>query len=97
MPPLGQMVPALPAHQVPPEVLTGILQAGEKMVTMIDAFAQATPDLSQEWAGAKAALMMALSRVLEAGAGPTTPTSPGPNFPGGGIDRGAMPLASGGM
>lgn len=94
--PLGALVPPIPAHQLPPEVLTGILQAGEQISQMIDSFAQATPDLAADWAAAKNALMAAMSKVLQAGAGPTTPTATGPNFPGGGIDRGGMPSASGG-
>ncbi len=97
MPPIGQMVPPLPTASQPPQVLTGILQAGEQMVTMIDAFAQATPEIGADWAAAKSALQTALSKVMQAGAPPTTPTAPGPSFPGGGIDRGGMPSASGGM
>lgn len=93
--PLGSLVPPIPSAQLPPEVLTGILQAGEQISQMLDSFAQATPDLATDWAMAKAALMSAMSKVLQAGAGPTAPTATGPNFPGGGFDRGGMPSASG--
>lgn len=92
--PLGAMVPPMPTTQLPPEVLQGILQAGEQISGMLDSFAQATPDLAPDWAAAKNALMSAMSKVLQAGAAPTAPTAPGPNFPGGGIDRGGMPSAS---
>ncbi len=92
---LGSLVPPIPSHQLPPEVLTGILQAGEQMSQMIDSFAQATPDLATDWAAVKNTLLSAMSKVLQAGAGPTAATAPGPNFPGGGIDRGGMPSASG--
>ena len=92
--PLGSLVPPIPTHQLPPEVLTGILQAGEQISQMYDSFAQATPDLATDWAAAKNALLSAMSKVLQAGAGPTSPTSTGPQFPGGGIDRGGMPSAS---
>jgi hypothetical protein len=94
--PLGALVPPIPSHQLPPEVLQGILQAGEQIAQMIDSFAQATPDLAMDWAAAKNALMTAMSKVLQAGAGPTSPTATGPNFPGGGLDRGGMPSAPSG-
>lgn len=95
--PLGQLVPPVPSNQLPPDVLTGILQAGQSIATSLDAFAQATPDLAADWGAVKDALMSALSKVLKAGAGPTSPTSTGPNFPGGGMDRSATTLAPGGV
>ena len=93
--PLGGLVPPIPSNQLPPEVLQGILQAGEQISTMYDSFAQATPDLAPAWAMAKEALMMAMSKVLQAGSGPTSPTATGPQFPGGGFDKGGMTSASG--
>jgi len=98
--PLGDLVnpgaQPLGADQMPPEVLTGVLQSGEQMVNMIDAITQVVPDLAPDFALAKDALMRALSKVLVAGGGPTSPNAVGPNFPGGGIEAGGFPLASGG-
>jgi hypothetical protein len=94
--PLGALVPQIPSTGMPPEILRGILEGGEQISTMLDSFAQITPDLARDWAMVKEALMIALSRVAQTGAPPTSPTAPGPNYPGGGFERGGMPLASGG-
>lgn len=83
------------AGQMPPEVLTGILQAGESISKMLDSFAQVTPDLAPDWVAVKNALLAAMAKVLQAGAGPTSPVAPGPQFPGGGLDRGGGPPALG--
>lgn len=83
------------SHAMPPEVLTGILQAGESISKMLDSFAQVTPDLAADWAACKNALLSAMAKVLQAGAGPTSPVAPGPQFPGGGLDRGGGPPALG--
>ncbi len=82
------------SQQLPPEMLTGMMQAGETISSTIDSFAQAAPDLAPDFLLVKDALQRALAKLLAAGAGPTAPTAPGPNFPGGGIDSGGMPLAS---
>lgn len=96
--PLGAMAgpSPVPIQRIPPQMLTGMLQAGEQMSTMLDAFAQAAPDLAAEFGQVKDTLLQALAKLTMAGGGPTAPTAPGPNFPGGGLDRGGMPLASGG-
>jgi hypothetical protein len=85
------------ADQLPPEVLTGMQQAADTIRDMIDGFAQITPNLAPDWAIVKAALESAMSKVQQAGAGPVSPISTGPGFPGGGLDRGGLPLASGGI
>lgn len=94
--PLGSLVAPVSANQIPPQVLTGILEAGEEMTKMLDSFAQALPEMAADVGATKEALMKLMSRILMAGAGPTSPTNPGSNFPGGGFERGGMPLASGG-
>lgn len=97
MPPMGSMVPPVTqAGGLPPEVLSGILEAGQTMIETLDSFSQVAPDLATDFAQAKAALMQALAKVAQAGGGPTRPDVTGPGFPGGGFDQGAMPLASGG-
>lgn len=94
--PMSQMAPPLSSNQIPPDVLTGVLKAGEKIDQDLRSFAQMFPDLAPYWQTVMAALAEAMSRVAMAGGGPTSPTAAGPGFPGGGLDRGAQPLASGG-
>ena len=90
--------PPVPSQLIPPQVLTGMNQAATQMSTMLDSFAQVTPDLAPDWAIVKAALASAMAKVQQAGGGPTSPNAPGPQFPGGGIDQGGFPpLASGGQ
>lgn len=74
--------------QMPPEVLTGMLQAGEKIGSMFDSFAQVTPDLAGDWDMLKDMLQRTLGKVLAAGGSPTSPTAVGSQFPGGGLDKG---------
>lgn len=96
MPLPGEMqLPSLTSGQLPPEVLTGMMSTATKWAEQLDAFAQMAPDLAPDWAAVREALSIAMSKLLAAGAGPIAPTAPGPGFPGGGIDRGAQPLAPG--
>lgn len=87
-PSLGSTVAPIPSGGLPPEVLTGMVQAGEGMSKTLDSFAQMAPDLAPEFAAVKEALQRALAHLLQVGAGPTSPTNAGPNFPGGGFERG---------
>lgn len=73
---------------LPPEILTGIMQSADKINSMFDAFAQVTPDMTNEWELCKAVLQRAVGKLLVAGGGPTSPTATGPQFPGGGTDAG---------
>lgn len=84
---LAQPVPIGSAN-LPPEILTGITQAADKMSSMLDSFAQVTPDLAPDWDLVKMMLQKAVGKVLAAGGGPSTPTATGPQFPGGGTDQG---------
>lgn len=92
-PALGSLVPPIPASGLPPQMLQGMMQAGESVISIIDSFAQAAPDVSPEAALAKDAFMTLLAKLAQAGAPPTSSQAPGPGFPGGGFDRGGMPLA----
>lgn len=74
--------------QLPPEILTGIVQACQKIDGMFDAFAQVTPDLAMDWDLCKTILQKTLGKVLAAGGGPTSPQAPGAQFPGGGLTAG---------
>jgi hypothetical protein len=82
------LVPQVPSDQMPPEVLTGLMQAAQTVAATLDSFAQVTPDKGAQLALIKDLLQRYLADVMAAGAGPVSPTAPGPAFPGGGIDRG---------
>lgn len=82
------LVPQVPSDQMPPEVLTGLVQAAQTVASMLDSFAQVTPDKAAQLGLIKDLLQRYLADVMQAGAGPVSPTAPGPAFPGGGIDRG---------
>ena len=85
---MAGMAPPIPTSAMPPELLTGLLQAGQKMGEMIDSFAQVTPDLAADWSLLKDLLQRILGKAVGAGAGPAaSPTEPGGNYPGGGFDR----------
>jgi hypothetical protein len=79
---------AIPAGQMPPEVLTGITQSASAMGDLIDSWAQITPDQAPQLALIKDMVQQYLASLMGNGAGPTTPTASGPAFPGGGMDRG---------
>jgi hypothetical protein len=72
--------------QLPPEILTGITAACEKIKGMFDSFAQVTPDLAMDWDLCKTVVDKALGKVLGAGGGPASPQAPGAQFPGGGFN-----------
>lgn len=78
----------VPTDQLPPQMLTGIMQAAQTMAQTLDSFAQATPDKGAQLALIKNLLAQYLADITTAGAGPISPTAPGPAFPGGGIQRG---------
>jgi hypothetical protein len=82
------LAPQVPTDQLPPEVLTGIMQAAQKVAQTLDSFAQFTPDKGAQLALIKDLLQRYLADLTVAGAGAVSPTAPGPAFPGGGIDRG---------
>lgn len=84
---LAQPAPIGSAN-IPPEILTGMIQAAQKISEMYDAFAQVTPDLAADWGLCKELLQRTLGKVMVAGGGPASPTAPGSQFPGGGIAAG---------
>ncbi len=84
---LSQPAPMGSAN-IPPEILTGMMQAADKINSMFDSFAQVTPDLAADWDLCKEVLKRTLGKVLVAGAGATSPNAVGSQFPGGGINSG---------
>lgn len=84
----GDQSTQIPSDQIPPEVLTGIMQASQKISALLDSFAQVTPDKGAQIGMIKDMLARYLADITAAGAGPTSPTSAGQAPPMGGMDRG---------
>lgn len=76
------------SSQMPPEVLTGLTASASKIGDLLDSFAQITPDKQAQLALIKDLLQQYLADVMQAGAGPVSPTASGPAFPGGGMQQG---------
>jgi hypothetical protein len=92
---LAQPAPIGSAN-IPPELLTGIIQAAQKIDGIFDSFAQVTPDLAADLDLCKTVLQRYLGKVMAAGGGATSPNAPGPQFPGGGMNSGMPAQAVGG-
>lgn len=90
MPTLSGLAAPAPigSANIPPEILTGMLQAAEKIDGIFDSFAQVTPDLATDWDLCKEILKRTLGKVMAAGGGATSPNAPGSQFPGGGLNQG---------
>jgi hypothetical protein len=80
--------PPIPADQLPPQVLTGLMQAAQQIAQLLDSFAQVTPDKGAQLGLIKDLLARYLADLTAAGSGPTSPTSAGQAPPMGGLDRG---------
>ncbi len=82
---------------LPPEVLTGMMQASSQVGQTLDQLAQMTKDVmpktAQGFGLVKDLLQKVMADLMVAGGGPTSPQSPGGQFPGGAFDLGQ---ASGG-
>ena len=79
--------PTVPTNQMPPEILTGILASSEKIGQLLDSYAQVAPDLALKFNAIKNQLQAVLAELAVAGAGATSPTNPGAQFPAA-FDRG---------
>lgn len=88
------LTPQTPGNQMPPEILTGLMQAAQTIGSLLDSFAQVTPDQATKLALIKDLLQQYLAEVTTQGAGPTSPTAAGPAAPMGGIDRGVAGAGS---
>lgn len=80
--------PQIPSNRLPSEVITGVTASAQKIIEILDSFAQVTPDKAAQLAMMKDLLNRYLQDLQVAGAQPISPTATGPAFPGGGIDRG---------
>lgn len=71
------------SRQLPPEVLQGLMQAGNTVSDILDSMASMVPDLAPDLALAKDGIKRFLSKVLLAGGGPTTQAQAGTSMPNG--------------
>lgn len=78
----------IPSGQMPPEVLTGVMQSSQTISDMLDSFSQVAPDQQALLGMIKDLLQQFNANIMQSGAGPVSPTASGPAFPGGGMDRG---------
>lgn len=85
---MAGLAPYIPSTQLPPEVLTGITAAAQKVAEVFDSFAQVTPDKAAQLALIKDLLQQYLADLMAVGSGAMSPTASGRQFPGGGIDQG---------
>lgn len=79
---------AIPTGQLPKEMLTGIVAASTQINSMLDAFAQATPDQGPLLDEIKGKLQEYLAALMGGGSQAVSPTASGAAFPGGGLTRG---------
>lgn len=85
--------PSVPSAQMPPEMLTAIMQSAQKIAGLFDSYAQATPDLASDWAQLKDQLSAVLAKLTIAGSAPTSPAATGSQFPAA-FDRGTAGAGS---
>lgn len=72
---------------MPPEILTGIMQSAETINDLLTAYAQTVPDMAPDFQALQDALAQVLAKLVQQGAGSTSPTATGPAFPAA-FDRG---------
>lgn len=82
------LAPQVSTDQIPPEMLQGIMSVLTTIAAGLDSVAQAVPDKGAQVGLIKELLQRLMAEITQAGAGPLSPTAPGPAFPGGGLDRG---------
>ena len=71
------------SRELSPDVLMGLLKAGETISTMLDDMAQMVPDIAPDIAGAKDLFQRALGKLVLAGGGNTSQsTAPTSRFAG---------------
>lgn len=75
--------PAGTSRQLPPEVLQGLMQAGNTVSDIVDSMASMVPDLAPDLALAKDGIKRFLAKVLLAGGGPTMQAQAGTSMPNG--------------
>ena len=84
---LETLAPPVPSAQMLPEMLTGIMQSAQTISDLLDAYAQALPDMAPKFGMIKDLLATVLAELVQSGAGATAPTATGPAFPAA-FDRG---------
>lgn len=84
---LEAVAPPVAPDQMPAEMLNAVIASAEKIGAMLDSYAQAIPMLAIEFAQVKDHLQQVLAQLLSVGAGATSPTATGQQFPAA-FDRG---------
>lgn len=94
MPSFGEMAAPLtagsPGRVVSPEIAVGLMQTAETIYGVLDSMASIAPDLANDFALQKDLLQRTMGKLLLQGGQPSSPTSLGLNFPGGGFSSGAV-------
>lgn len=85
---MSGVAPQLPSNKLPPEVLTGVTAAAQKIAEMLNSFTQITPDKAAQLQMIQDLLQQYLADLMKDGSGSITPTASGQQFPGGGMERG---------
>lgn len=84
---LQAVAPPIPSAQMPPEMLTAVLESATQIGALLDSYAQALPDMAVDFAAVKDHLQTVLAKLLTSGAGAISPTATGAQFPAA-FDRG---------
>jgi hypothetical protein len=84
---LSAVAPPVAPDQMPADMLNAIINSAQTIGTMLDSYAQAIPALAPDFANVKDQLQAVLAQLLAAGAGATSPTATGQQFPAA-FDRG---------
>lgn len=84
---LSAVAPPVAPDQMPAEMLSTIIQSADKIGTMLDSYAQAIPSMAVQFQQVKDHLQQVLAQLLTSGAGATSPTASGSQFPAA-FDRG---------
>lgn len=82
------MTAGTPGRATTPEVLMGVMSSLETISGMYDSMASVVPDLASDFAMLKDLQQRVAAKLLTKGGQPSSPVSPGLNFPGGGFERG---------
>lgn len=94
MPSFGEMAQPLtagtPGRATTPEIAMGLMQSATAIYGMLDSMASIAPDLATDFALQKDLLQRSMAKLLVNGGQPSSPGSPGLNFPGGGFASGSM-------
>lgn len=84
------MTAGSPGRALSPEMAMGIMQTAEMIYGILDSMSSIVPDLANDFVLQKDLLQRTMGKLLLKSGQSGTPTSVGPNFPGGGFTTGAQ-------